>query len=152
MLSVNKNYSLLNPSYLFPEMKRRVSEFSSKNLTSVIYNLGEGDTTQPLTSTVSKAMIRKIKNMSSGSDFMGYSDPLGQIKLRNTVVNYYKTFLKGSIQESEVFISDGAKADLFNIQTIFSTNIKIALQNPSYPVYIDSLVINGNAGTNNHLI
>lgn len=146
MLTINKNYSLLSDSYLFPEIKKRVSEFLKSTPSSKIYNLGEGDTTQPLSYHVATAMINKVKEMTSGIGFMGYSDPLGILKLRKAIASYYKKHLKVEFNISELFISDGAKADLFNIQKIFENNMKVAIQDPSYPVYIDSLVINGIAG------
>ena len=38
----------------------------------------------------------------------------------------------------EVFISDGAKCDVGNIQELFSQDAVIAVTDPVYPVYVDS--------------
>lgn len=38
----------------------------------------------------------------------------------------------------EVFISDGAKCDVGNIQELFSADAVIAVTDPVYPVYVDS--------------
>ncbi len=132
MLKTNQNYKLLNTSYLFPEIKRKVALFSSEFPNITLFNLGEGDTTQPLASSVSKSMIKKIED-------------LGLATLKSQIASNYNNSYAKNFDLSEIFISDGAKTDLFNIQAIFQSGMKVALQNPSYPAYIDSFVINGNA-------
>ncbi len=146
MLTPNINYKSLSQSYLFPEMKRRVNLFTSKYPNIHIYNLGEGDTTQPISQTVANAMVAHVEAMKNKKAFMGYGDPLGSINLRALIKDFYNDFINKPLDISEIFISDGAKADLFNLQTLFQGKMKVAVQSPSYPVYIDSLVINGNAG------
>ena len=51
-----------------------------------------------------------------------------------------------SIDPSEIFVSDGAKSDSANIQGIFSQDCVVAVQDPAYPVYVDSNVIAGRTG------
>ena len=46
----------------------------------------------------------------------------------------------------EVFISDGAKCDVGNIQELFSADAVIAVTDPVYPVYVDSNAMAGRAG------
>jgi LL-diaminopimelate aminotransferase len=43
----------------------------------------------------------------------------------------------------EVFVSDGAKSDAANIQTLFSIDSVVAVADPAYPVYVDSNVASG---------
>ena len=50
------------------------------------------------------------------------------------------------IATDEVFVSDGAKSDCSNILDLFSLDNRIAVQDPVYPVYVDSNVIDGRAG------
>jgi len=45
-----------------------------------------------------------------------------------------------------VFVSDGSKCDLGRIQFLFGSKAKLAVQDPAYPVYIDSSVIAGRTG------
>ena len=53
-----------------------------------------------------------------------------------------KLYLKGTFSgSSEFFVSDGAKSDSANIQGIFSEDCVVAVQDPAYPVYVDSNVI-----------
>ena len=46
-----------------------------------------------------------------------------------------------------MFVSDGAKSDTGNIGDIFSTECKVAVTDPVYPVYIDTNVMSGRAGS-----
>ncbi len=48
-----------------------------------------------------------------------------------------------NIPFEEIFVSDGAKSDVGNIQSIFDLNNKVAVQDPTYPVYVHSNVIAG---------
>jgi LL-diaminopimelate aminotransferase len=45
-----------------------------------------------------------------------------------------------------VLVSDGSKCDLGRIQFLFGSKAKIAVQDPAYPVYVDSSVIAGRTG------
>ncbi len=47
---------------------------------------------------------------------------------------------------SEIFVSDGAKSDSGNIQSIFSADAVVAVQDPAYPVYVDTNVMAGRTG------
>ena len=44
---------------------------------------------------------------------------------------------------SEIFISDGAQSDIANFQELFDIDNRIAIPDPTYPVYLDSNVIAG---------
>ena len=45
------------------------------------------------------------------------------------------------IEPSEVFVSDGAKCDIMRIQQVFGPKVVSAVQDPSYPVYVDTSVM-----------
>jgi hypothetical protein len=45
-----------------------------------------------------------------------------------------------------VFVSDGSKCDLGRLQFLFGSTAKIAIQDPAYPVYVDSSVMAGRTG------
>lgn len=85
--------------------------------------------------------------MAKAETFRGYAPDLGYEFLRNAIAeNDYKA--RGcSIQADEIFVSDGAKCDSGNIQEIFSTDNKIAVCDPVYPVYVDTNVMAGRTGT-----
>ena len=50
------------------------------------------------------------------------------------------------LDNSEIFVSDGAKSDCGNIGDIFSTDNKVAVCDPVYPVYVDTNVMSGRSG------
>jgi len=50
------------------------------------------------------------------------------------------------IHPDEIFISDGSKCDTGNILEIFGNNNIIAVQDPVYPVYVDTCVMAGRTG------
>jgi len=55
-------------------------------------------------------------------------------------------FYNGKFSIDEIFISDGAKCDIGRLQILFGAGTKIAVQDPSYPVYVDGSVLAGAAG------
>jgi LL-diaminopimelate aminotransferase len=78
--------------------------------------------------------------------YSGYGDEQGLTQLREKIA---EVFYPGLVSGDEVFISDGAKCDIARIQTLFGANVKVAVQDPAYPVYVDGSVIVGAAGKNN---
>ena len=44
-------------------------------------------------------------------------------------------------------MSDGAKCDIARLQLMFGQGVVTAVQDPSYPVYVDTSVIMGQTGT-----
>ena len=64
----------------------------------------------------------------------------GLKELRNKIA---EKLYNGIIEGDEVFVSDGAKPDTARLQVLFGSNATIAVQDPSYPVYVDSSVILG---------
>ena len=53
-----------------------------------------------------------------------------------------------AIEAEEIFISDGSKCDCGNLQEIFATDIRLAIPDPVYPVYVDTNVMAGRTGGN----
>ncbi|MBP5450008.1 MAG: LL-diaminopimelate aminotransferase, partial [Spirochaetales bacterium] len=51
-----------------------------------------------------------------------------------------------NISKDEIFVSTGAKEDTANFQELFSTDMKIAITDPVYPVYLDTNVMSGRGG------
>ena len=50
------------------------------------------------------------------------------------------------LSADEIFVSDGAKSDVANFQELFSPSCVVAVQNPVYPVYVDTNVMAGRTG------
>lgn len=149
MFKVNENYLKLPGSYLFSTVGRKQREYAAAHPDKKIIRLSIGDVTQPLAPAVIEALHKAVDEMADAATFKGYAPDLGYEFLRNTIAeNDYKS--RGAdIAPDEIFVSDGAKSDSANIQEIFSTDNKIAVCDPVYPVYVDSNVMAGRTGTYN---
>jgi len=65
----------------------------------------------------------------------------GDVKAKVAEVMY-----KGLCDPSEVYISYGSKCDLGRLQWLFGADATVAVQDPAYPVYVDSSVMFGRTG------
>ena len=146
MITVNENYLKLQASYLFSDIAKRVTAYQESNPDKALIKLGIGDVTEPLPPACIQAFHAAVDEMASDSSFRGYGPEQGYDFLREAVaLNEYAT--RGvAIQPDEVFISDGAKCDTGNIQELFSTDTRIAVPDPVYPVYVDTNVMAGRSG------
>ena len=147
MIKVNQDYLKLPGSYLFSDIARKVSAFAEANPDRKIIRLGIGDVTQPLCPAVIEAMHKAVDEMASADTFRGYAPDLGYGFLRETIVEKVYKKLGADIASDEIFISDGAKSDSGNIQEIFDRDVKVAVCDPVYPVYVDTNVMAGRTGT-----
>ncbi len=145
MATINANYAKLQAGYLFPEIARRTREFQAAHPDAQIMRLGIGDTTQPLTPSVIAGLHQAVGRLSGESTYTGYGDGEGTPELRNAIANHYKKF-GVQLDAQDIFVSDGAKTDSANIQSIFGEKNVVAVQDPAYPVYVDSNVISGRTG------
>lgn len=146
MVKINQNYNKLVAGYLFAEIRKRRAAFAEHNPDKKIISLGIGDTTQPLTPTIIHALKESVDRLSKIESYSGYGDEQGNKNIREELVSWYKK-LGVTLDVSEVFISDGAKADIANIQSIFSDKAVVAVQDPVYPVYVDTNVVAGRTGS-----
>ena len=77
MVQVNADYLKLKAGYLFPEISRRIKEFSSKNPNADLIRLGIGDVTEPLPLACREAMKAAIEEMGTEDGFRGYGPEQG---------------------------------------------------------------------------
>ncbi len=143
MIRVNENYGKLQASYLFSTIASKVSAFIEANPDKDIIKLGIGDVTKPLPAACIAALHAATDEMANESAFRGYGPEQGYDFLREIIaVNDYQS--KGAnVAANEVFVSDGAKCDVANIQELFATDVKVAVPDPVYPVYVDTNVMAG---------
>jgi LL-diaminopimelate aminotransferase len=143
MVKRNEDITKLKSGYLFPEIIKRKNEFLKKNPSAKLLSLGIGDTTQPISEHVTEALQKIAAGLGTESGYKGYGDEQGLVDLRNKIS---KVVYNGNVNEDEVFISDGAKPDVGRMQLLFGKNSRIAVQDPAYPVYIDTSVMSGKTG------
>lgn len=146
MVKINDNYLKLPGSYLFSNIAKKVNAFCTANPDAPIIRLGIGDVTQPLAPAIIKALHGAVDEMGAAETFRGYAPDLGYDFLRNAIAKSDYEARNVQIAADEIFVSDGAKSDSANIQEIFSTDNKIAVCDPVYPVYVDSNVMAGRTG------
>lgn len=148
MLHVNENYSKIKASYLFTEIAHRVSAHQAANPNAKIIRLGIGDVTEPLAPAIIEAMHKAVDDVSKRESFYGYGPEQGYAFLREKVAEIDFAERGVDISADEIFISDGAKCDCGNIQELFGDDVKIAVGDPVYPVYVDTNVMAGRTGVN----
>jgi len=146
MARVNENFLKLKAGYLFPEIAKRTLEFRRLNPDADIIRLGIGDVTEPLPRSIVSAFKKAVKEMKKKKTFHGYGPEQGYDFLVEKIIeNDYRA--RGvELDKDEIFVSDGSKCDTGNIQELFSADNVVALEDPVYPVYVDSNVMAGRTG------
>ena len=147
MILANENFLKLQASYLFSDIAKRVAGFQKNNPEKEVIKLGIGDVTAPLPQACIAAFHTAIDEMGTASTFRGYGPEQGYDFLREAIVE--ADFVARGVKRSadEVFVSDGAKCDSGNFQELFSKEIRIAIPDPVYPVYVDTNVMAGRTGS-----
>jgi LL-diaminopimelate aminotransferase len=146
MAKINENYLKLQAGYLFPEIERRMNEYSNANPEKKIIKMGIGDVTLPLVPSIIKGFQGGVDEMAKIKTFRGYGPYEGYRFLREVIVKNDYNARGVQIDIDEIFISDGSKNDTGNIQEIFGSDNRIAITDPVYPVYVDSAVMAGRTG------
>ncbi len=142
MLKINENYLKLKESYLFSEIAKRVREYGAEHPDQKIIRMGIGDVTLPLCGAVVSEMEKAAAEMGKAETFHGYGPEQGYGFLQKAVASYYAE--RGiSLEEREIFISDGAKSDLGNILDLFAKDNRVLIPDPVYPVYVDTNIMDG---------
>lgn len=145
-MKINDNFLKIQSSYLFSNIAKKVNAYTAANPDKPIIRLGIGDVTRPLAPACITAMHKAVDDMADEKTFMGYPPEYGHKWILNAIAeNDYRA--RGvEIDESEIFLSDGAKSDCGNIGDILSVDNKVAVCDPVYPVYIDTNVMAGRSG------
>lgn len=146
MTLLNENYLRLQGSYLFSTIAKRVQTYKQTHPQAQVISLGIGDVSQPLVPAVVQALVNASKEMGQAATFHGYGPEQGYEFLRQAIARHDYQNRGVSIAADEIFVSDGAKSDVANFQELFSQDSVVALQDPVYPVYLDTNVMSGRSG------
>jgi len=148
MAFINDHYLKLKAGYLFPEIARRVRQFTEQNPDKgkVLIRCGIGDVTEPLPVAAIEAMHKAVDELGLRESFRGYGPEQGYEFLRHAIAenDYRKHGI--SVADDEIFVSDGSKCDCGNILDILGNQNRIAVVDPVYPVYVDTNVMAGHTG------
>ena len=148
MIRTNENYSKLKASYLFADIAKRVNAYVAANPGKPVIRLGIGDVTEPLPPVCIAALHAATDEMANRATFKGYGPEQGYAFLREAIAQHDFKALGAPVEPDEVFVSDGSKCDVANIQEIFAADTKLAIPDPVYPVYVDTNVMAGRTGAN----
>ena len=72
--------------------------------------------------------------------YSGYGPEEGHEGLRRQIA---EKIYKNEIKASEIFVSDGACCDIGRLQMLFGPHVSVAIQDPSYPAYVDGSIMQG---------
>jgi LL-diaminopimelate aminotransferase len=141
----NPNFAKLAGGYLFPEIGRRRNAYLEANpdQASRIISLGIGDTTMPIPPHILSGLVDGATKLGTKEGYSGYGAENGLASLRQKIATVLYNDL---ISPDEVFVSDGAKCDIMRVQQMFGSDVVSAVQDPSYPVYVDTSVMMGQTG------
>ncbi|MCB1106764.1 MAG: LL-diaminopimelate aminotransferase [Chlamydiia bacterium] len=139
MLKRPSSFHKLSPSYLFPEINRRKEAFLKENPHVELLSLGIGDTVFPLPQVIAKALEKGGAALGTKEGYVGYGQEQGNLKLRTMICER----LYPHLTPDEIFISDGAKSDIGRLQNLFGSQVRVGIQDPTYPVYVDGSILQG---------
>lgn len=139
----NPNFGKLQAGYLFPEIGRRRSAYLAEHPDADIISLGVGDTTLPIPPHISGSLAKAASGLGTKDGYSGYGAEQGMNALREKISS---VLYDSAIAPDEIFVSDGAKCDISRLQQMFGSDVSVAVQDPSYPVYVDTSVMQGQTG------
>ena len=146
MATINLHYDNLCTCHLFPEVARRLKVFAESNPDAELYRLDISDNIQPLMPSVVQSLSQASLSLSDAQTCSGrYQE---DDSLREAIANC--DFERGvRLGLDEIFMSEGAKSDIGNIQSIFGQDNVVAVQDPTYAPYVDTNVMAGRAEAHN---
>ena len=130
MYKINDNYLKLQGNYLFSTIAKKVNAYKEGNPEANIIRLGIGDVTRPLVPSIIEALHKAVDEMGTEEGFRGYGPEQGYEFLREAIAKQDYQARGCNIDADEIFISDGSKCDVGNIQEIFALNNKVAICDP----------------------
>ena len=151
MAFINEHYLKLQAGYLFPEISRRVKEFTEANPVAAarLIRCGIGDVTEALPPACTEALHAAVDEMADRETFKGYGPEHGYEFLREAISENDFRARGINVSADEIFVSDGAKCDTANILDILGHQNRIAITDPVYPVYLDTNVMVGHTDAAN---
>ncbi|XP_073291030.1 aminotransferase ALD1, chloroplastic-like [Primulina huaijiensis] len=131
----NPNLERLQNNHLFVLLLTQISardlQHIKKHPDAKVISLGIGDTKQPLPNVTASSMSQYAWAFLTPTGYRGYGAEQGCQELRKAI-----TFNRQmGINDMEVFVSDGAQCDLSRLQLQFGSNMSVAAQDPTFPIF-----------------
>lgn len=146
MALVNENYLKLSEYFFFNEIEGKVNAYKLLHPEAKLIRMGRGDVSQALPEEAVKAMMTAAEEMGKQDTFRGYGPETGYKFLKDKIIKHDYNQHGISLEQDEVFISDGSKSDVGNIGHIFGRDNIIATTDPVYPVYENAAIMGGRSG------
>ena len=148
MAYLNENYLKLQAGYLFPEISRRVQEFSKANPEAAkrLIFCGIGDVTEPLPRAAIDAMKRAADELGVRETFRGYGPYQGYEFLQSKSCNMIIARAESRSPTMKSFCRMARRTIARSILDILGDQNRIAITDPVYPVYVDTNVMAGHTG------
>jgi len=147
MAYLNDHFLKLQKNYLFADIARRVANYQQEHPEAALVRLGIGDVTRPLAPAVVEALHKAVDEQACAATFRGYGPEHGYEFLRRSISENVFAPRGIALDIDEIFVNDGAKSDTGNFGDILGRQNTVCVTDPIYPVYIDSNVMAGRAGT-----
>ena len=144
MALINENYLNLKDNYLFSKIAQEKKKYITKNKDKKLIDLSIGDVTLPLCASAIEGINHAANLLSKKETFEGYPPSSGHDFLKKEIIRNDYLPLNITFDNSEIFIGDSSKSDIAHILDVFDNNLTVAIQDPVYPVYLDSNIIRGN--------
>jgi LL-diaminopimelate aminotransferase len=139
MVKLNHHFQKLPSDTHFFKFEKKLEEIKKKTSGKSFLNLANFEASEIFVKSPFKALSKAAEQIEQVNKPILDSSIFGYEKLRKTIANTeYK-----NICFDEIFITLDAKQDITNIQEIFCQNNKIAVQDPTHPIYVESNVIAG---------
>ena len=145
-MKINSALNQMPAGYLFAEVAQRVKAYAAAHPEQEILRLGIGDVTRPLAPAVTEAFAAAAREMGTPEGFRGYGPDFGYDFLISAIQEQDYAPRGVVLEKEEIFISDGAKSDVGNLQELFAPDAAVAVTDPVYPVYVDSNAMAGRLG------
>lgn len=142
-MKINQHYLALPENYLFSKVAAKTQQFQKLHPTRSLIKLSIGDVSRPLPGCIVRALRQACSEMGQVKTFRGYGPEIGYLWLREAIANFYCAQYQVKVASDEIIISDGAKSDVSNILDIFNSQVKVAMCNPVYPVYLETNLMLG---------
>jgi len=146
MVKRNQNIEKLEGGYLFFEMNKRRLEIQMKHPDAKVISLSIGNTTEPLKPHLTEGLMKAAQRMGTKAGYSGYWEDQSLEELKKKIA---EKIYDNKVDADDIFVSDGSKPDIGRLQLMFGKDVTIAVQDPSYPVYVDSSVLIGQTGRKN---
>lgn len=138
----NDNFKRLPSSYVFAELAEKKREAAIKRK-GEITDLGIGDVSLPLFKCVAEEMKKAAAELTEADKFKGYPPATGCDFLKDEIIaDYRKNGI--TLSRDEIFINDGAKGELFALNSLMGKNSKILFPVPCYPAGAEAAILSGN--------